>query len=343
MTRERKRGLSLILAILMLFVTFSGSLGTAAYAEEVKTEEAAPAVEEAPKAEEAAPAEAPAEEKAEEEPEVVVDVAVLGEDKAEEAKEEAPAEEVKEEKKEEKPEAKTVTYKFIGLDGKEVKVIKVKTGEEVKAPDYKPGEIKWVYKGTETVFVNGPAGKEDKEIVAVEKTAEEIEAEAKAAEEVKEEAEAEEVTVEEPEAEAEAEAAAAEEPKEENTEPEEIELTLNEKVALLAPTRSLTVTADLGEGELYFGDEVTMTATLNGYDKLVYTIQWQSSTDNENWNNVSGENGETMTVTCTEDNYLLYWRAVVTITGVTEEPVVPAAEVPAESVPEEAEVPADEG
>ena len=90
MTKERKRGLSLILAMLMLFVTFSGSLGTAAYAEETKAEET-PVVEEA----------APAEEKAAEEPEAVVDVAVLGEDKAEEAGEETPAEEVKEEKKEE--------------------------------------------------------------------------------------------------------------------------------------------------------------------------------------------------------------------------------------------------
>ena len=97
MTKERKRGLSLVLAMLMLFVTFSGSLGTAAYAEEVKAEETAPAVEEAPKPEEAAPAE----EKAAEEPEAVVDVAVLGDDKAEEAAEETPAEEVKEEKKEE--------------------------------------------------------------------------------------------------------------------------------------------------------------------------------------------------------------------------------------------------
>ena len=96
MTKERKRGLSLILAMLMLFVTFSGSLGTAAYAEEAKAEET-PVVEEAPKAEEAAPAE----EKAAEEPEVVVDVAMLGEDKAEEADEETPAEEVKEEKNEE--------------------------------------------------------------------------------------------------------------------------------------------------------------------------------------------------------------------------------------------------
>ena len=96
MLKERKRGLSLMLAMLMLFVTFSGSLGTAAYAEEAKAEET-PVVEEAPKAEEAAPAE----EKAAEEPEAVVDVAVLGEDKAEEAGEETPAEEVKEEKKEE--------------------------------------------------------------------------------------------------------------------------------------------------------------------------------------------------------------------------------------------------
>lgn len=101
MTKERKRGLSLVLAMLMLFMTFSGSLGTSAYAEEAKAEET-PVVEEAPKTEEAVPAE----EKAAEEPEVVVDVAVLGEDKAEKAKDETPAEEVKEEKKEEtKPEA----------------------------------------------------------------------------------------------------------------------------------------------------------------------------------------------------------------------------------------------
>ena len=282
MTKERKRGLSLILAMLLLFVAFSGSLGTAAYAEEATAEEA-PVVEEAPKAEEAAPAE---------EPEVVVDVAMLGGDKAEEAGEETPAEEVKEEKKEETT-SKTVKYRFIGLDGEEVSVVEVKAGEEVKAPEYKPGEIKWVYKGTETEFVNGPAGEEDKEIIAV--------------------------------------AIEAEEPEEEkNTESGEKELTLEEKVALLAPTRSLTVTADLGEGELYFGDEVTMTATLTGYEKLVYTIKWQNSADNENWNDVSGENGETLTVTCTEDNYLLYWRAVVSITGVTEEPFLPAAEVPAE-------------
>ena len=90
MTKERKRGLSLILAIMMLFAAFSCSLGTAAYAEETKAEEA-PVVEEA----------TPAEEKAAEEPEAVVDVAVLGEDKAEESKDETPAEEVKEEKKEE--------------------------------------------------------------------------------------------------------------------------------------------------------------------------------------------------------------------------------------------------
>ena len=181
MTKERKRGLSLILAIMMLFAAFSCSFGTAAYAEEAKAEEA-PVVEEAPKAEEAAPAE----EKPAEEPEVVVDVAVLGGDKAEEAGEETPAEEVKEEKKEETS-SKTVKYRFIGLDGEEVSVVEVKVGEEVKAPDYKPGEIKWVYKGTETEFVNGPAGEEDKEIIAVEKTSEETEAEAEGKEKTLEE------------------------------------------------------------------------------------------------------------------------------------------------------------
>ncbi len=327
MTREKMRVLSLILAVFMLFVTFPGSLGTAAYAEEAapvveeapKSEETEPVAEEAPKAEEAAVVEeAPKAEEAApaEEAEAVVDVAVLGEDKAEEAGEETPAEEVKEEKKEETS-SKTVKYRFIGLDGEEVSVVEVKVGEEVKAPDYKPGEIKWVYKGTETAFVNGPAGEEDKEIVAVAIEAEEPEEKAEDTAESEKEAEVTENTE-------------ADKEEEKNTEPEETELTLAEKVALLAPTRSLAVTADLGEGELYFGDEVTMTAALTGYDKLVYTIQWQSSADNENWNDVAGENGETMTVTCTEDNYLLYWRAVVSITGVIEEPVLPAAEVPAE-------------
>ena len=39
MLKERKRGLSLILAIMMLFAAFVCSSGTAAYAEEVKAEE----------------------------------------------------------------------------------------------------------------------------------------------------------------------------------------------------------------------------------------------------------------------------------------------------------------
>ena len=124
MTKERKRGLSLILAMLMLFVTFSGSLGTAAYAEEAKAEET-PVVEEPPKTEEAVPAE----EKAAEEPEVVVDVAVLGEDKAEEAGEETPAEEVKEEKKEEAKQEDGNKKLTIAeqLDSKENRIIKTTT------------------------------------------------------------------------------------------------------------------------------------------------------------------------------------------------------------------------
>ena len=51
MTKERKRGLSLILAMLLLFVAFSGSLGTAAYAEEAKAETPAEEVKEEKKEE----------------------------------------------------------------------------------------------------------------------------------------------------------------------------------------------------------------------------------------------------------------------------------------------------
>jgi len=50
-----------------------------------------------------------------------------------------------------------------------------------------------------------------------------------------------------------------------------------------------------------------------GYEGLDYSLQWQYSTDGENWTDVEGETGEKMDVVVTEENDLYYWRIVVDI------------------------------
>ena len=57
------------------------------------------------------------------------------------------------------------------------------------------------------------------------------------------------------------------------------------------------------------------TAELSGYEELNYTVQWITSTDNENWTEVEGASGETMDVVVTEENYRNYWRIRVHIEG----------------------------
>ena len=69
------------------------------------------------------------------------------------------------------------------------------------------------------------------------------------------------------------------------------------------------------EGELNYGDKVTLKANLEGYENCEYTIKWQSSKDNENWENV-GCKGETFSFTVTEENADLFYSAVVVITEV---------------------------
>ena len=96
----------------------------------------------------------------------------------------------------------------------------------------------------------------------------------------------------------------------------EEEILETESVAALDPDRSISIYADLGGGQLYFGDEVTLVAEMIGYDNAVYTLQWQTSVDGVEWADVDGAVNATHVTTVTEDNYLNYWRVVVTITAV---------------------------
>lgn len=63
--------------------------------------------------------------------------------------------------------------------------------------------------------------------------------------------------------------------------------------------------------ELNLGDKITLTADVQGYEGVNYTFQWQSSVDNENWENVSGANSGNYTFTLTEETSQNYWRVIL--------------------------------
>ena len=69
-------------------------------------------------------------------------------------------------------------------------------------------------------------------------------------------------------------------------------------------------------GELSYGDTVELYAVLKGYEGTSYEMQWQVSTDNSSWSDISGENGSEYELTLTEDNANNYYRVAVTIDGV---------------------------
>ena len=74
--------------------------------------------------------------------------------------------------------------------------------------------------------------------------------------------------------------------------------------------KSLSISMEY-EQPLHFGDIVTLIATLQGYDNIDYTIQWQQSPDNITWYDIAGANGLTYSITITTDNFEDYWRFCV--------------------------------
>ncbi len=95
---------------------------------------------------------------------------------------------------------------------------------------------------------------------------------------------------------------------EENTEPEQ----QSEDEFVLPEDRSVSFRI-YWDGPAVLGETAHFQATLVGYEGLDYTIQWQSSTDNENWTDIEGENGETMDVLATEEANSLFYRVIVVI------------------------------
>ena len=124
----------------------------------------------------------------------------------------------------------------------------------------------------------------------------------------------------EPEEAEEAEAAEDEEPAVEDEEPaEETEVAADEEpVAELDPDREIRIRAQW-DGDLSYGDEVTLVAELTGYENAVYTVQWETSKDNANWTEVEGATELTYTFVLTEDNCQDSWHLAVNVTGIIVE------------------------
>ena len=150
--------------------------------------------------------------------------------------------------------------------------------------------------------------------------AEEIEVEAAPAEEIVEivetveETETEEVEVIEETAEEIVEETVIEEATEEEI-PEDAQLLTTVEDALNAE-RSVSIYVSYEGDTVSYGDEIELYAVLNGYEGTSYSLQWQVSSDNANWANISGANSDEYDVTVSEDNAANYYRVAVTIDGV---------------------------
>lgn len=86
-----------------------------------------------------------------------------------------------------------------------------------------------------------------------------------------------------------------------------------------------TLQVVIGEPQ-YDGDVMTLRATLIGFDNIDYALQWQFSTDDAMWTDVSGATGDTLVVQLDESNAGCYWRVSAEIFGWKTLPTEQAAQ-----------------
>ena len=65
------------------------------------------------------------------------------------------------------------------------------------------------------------------------------------------------------------------------------------------------------------------TASIEGLDGYEYSMQWQRSTDGENWQDVDGETETQMRQVITEENMADLWRINITVTGIRNTEEIP--------------------
>ena len=86
-----------------------------------------------------------------------------------------------------------------------------------------------------------------------------------------------------------------------------------------------TLQVVIGEPQ-YDGDVMTLRATLIGFDNIDYALQWQFSTDDATWTDVSGATGDTLVVQLDESNAGGYWRVSAEVFGWKTLPTEQAAQ-----------------
>lgn len=86
-----------------------------------------------------------------------------------------------------------------------------------------------------------------------------------------------------------------------------------------------TLQVVIGEPQ-YDEDVMTLRATLIGFDNIDYALQWQFSTDDATWADVSGATGDTLVVQLDESNAGCYWRVSAEIFGWKTLPTEQAAQ-----------------
>ena len=77
--------------------------------------------------------------------------------------------------------------------------------------------------------------------------------------------------------------------------------------------RSVSIYASYSGNTVSYGDTIKLYAVLKGYENVNYEMQWQVSSDNSSWQNISGANGSSYSLTVTEDNADNYYRIAVTV------------------------------
>ena len=86
-----------------------------------------------------------------------------------------------------------------------------------------------------------------------------------------------------------------------------------------------TLQVVIGEPQ-YDEDVMTLRATLIGFDNINYALQWQFSTDDATWTDVSGATGDTLVVQLDESNAGCYWRVSAEVFGWKTLPTEQAAQ-----------------
>ena len=86
-----------------------------------------------------------------------------------------------------------------------------------------------------------------------------------------------------------------------------------------------TLQVVIGEPQ-YDEDVMTLRATLIGFDNIDYALQWQFSTDDATWTDVSGATEDTLVVQLDESNAGCYWRVSAEVFGWKTLPTEQAAQ-----------------